>query len=45
MVTPFMRTLKGMKLVSMVDDPYEDPLAGLCDELEKISVTGRSVVE
>lgn len=29
----------------MIDDSSEDPLPGLCDELEEISATGRSIIE
>jgi len=45
MVFPSIRTLKVLKLGSFIDDPSEDPLSGLCDELEKISATGRSIIE
>ena len=29
----------------MIDDTSQDPLSGLCDELEKISATGRSIIK
>jgi len=29
----------------MIDESSEDPLSGLCDELEKISATRRNIVE
>jgi len=45
MAIPSIRTLKGMKLASMIDESSEDPLSGLCDELEKISATRRSIIE
>jgi len=45
MVFPSIRTLKVLKLGSFIDDPSEDPLSGLCDELKKISATGRSIIE
>ena len=34
-----------MKLRAVIDDDSEDPLSGLCNELEKISATGRSIIE
>ena len=34
-----------MKLSSIIEDPRQDPLSGLCDELERISATGRSIIE
>jgi hypothetical protein len=45
MVIRSIRTLKALKLSAMIDDSSEDPLSGLCDELEKISATGRSIIE
>jgi len=40
-----IRTLKILKLRAIIDDESEDPLSGLCNELEKISATGRSIIE
>ncbi|KIM40560.1 hypothetical protein M413DRAFT_445997 [Hebeloma cylindrosporum] len=45
MVMPSIRTVKALKLTAMIDDPSDDPLSGLCHELEKISATGCSVIE
>jgi hypothetical protein len=45
MVIRSIRTLKALKLGAFIDDSSEDPLSGLCDELEKISATGRSIIE
>jgi hypothetical protein len=45
MVIRSIRTLKALKLGAFIDDPSEDPLSGLCNELEKISATGRSIIE
>jgi len=45
MVFPSIRTLKVLKLAAFIDDSSKDPLSGLCDELEKISATGRSIIE
>ena len=45
MVIQSIRTLKVLKLSALIDDPSEDPLSGLYDELEKISATGRSIIE
>ena len=45
MVFPSIRTLKVLKLAALIDHSSEDPLSGLCDELEKISATGRSIIE
>jgi hypothetical protein len=45
MVIPSIQTLKCMKLASTIDDSSDDPLSGLCVQLEKISSTGRSIVE
>ena len=30
---------------AVIDDASEDPLSGLCSELEKISATGRCIIE
>ena len=30
---------------AVIDDASADPLSGLCNELEKISATGRSIIE
>ena len=45
MVIQSIRTLKVLKSSAWIDDSSEDPLSGLCDELEKISATGRSIIE
>jgi len=45
MVIQSIRTLKVLKLSALIDDSSEDPLSGLYDELEKISATGRSIIE
>jgi len=34
-----------LKLRAVIDDESEDPLSGLCNELEKISATGRCIIE
>ena len=45
MVIRSIGTLKALKLAAFIDDSSEDPLSGLCNELEKISATGRSIIE
>ncbi|KIM40568.1 hypothetical protein M413DRAFT_28379 [Hebeloma cylindrosporum] len=45
MLIPSIRTLKDLKLTAVVDEASDDPLSGLCHELEKILARGRSVIE